>query len=48
MSNEIKKYEVEILDKDVDLIETHVTAQEVDEEVYLGDGVWGLKDNYEH
>jgi len=39
--------EVEIVDTDLTL-ETRVTAQEVDTDIYLGDGVWGKPDYYEH
>lgn len=48
MTDKTKPCEVEILDEDVDTIDTHITAQETDQEVYLGDGCWGKPDHFEH
>lgn len=47
MTNKIKPCEVEILDEDLDLT-THVTAQESDDEIYLGDGCFGKPEYFEH
>lgn len=47
MTNETKPDEVEILDEDLEL-DTHVTAQERNEQIYLGDGCWGKAEYFEH
>jgi hypothetical protein len=44
---EIVQERTKILDTEL-YPELHITAQEVDTDIYLGDGVWGKPEYYEH